>query len=163
MRPALLVAARGVEITVDVLSRAAVVAMTALVLTQIILRYVLNTPLVWVEEMTVFLMIWMAFMGAAVGVRRGSHIAMTLLVDRLPPRQGRMLFYVTTTAIIAFSGVVAWEGMQLVLSVGNQRSAALGLPMTYPYLIVPLGALLIILQACANVIDPPRPVAVDVN
>jgi TRAP-type C4-dicarboxylate transport system permease small subunit len=47
--------------------------------------------------------------------------------------------------------------------VGNQRSAALGLPMTIPYLIVPLGALLIILQACANVIDPPRPITVDVD
>ncbi len=163
MKNALVSAARAVEVVIDVLSRAAVVAMTALVLVQIVLRYILNVPLPWVEEMTVFLMIWMAFMGAAVGVRRGTHIAMTMLVERLPRGLARVIFYVSTVAIIAFAGVVVWQGVLLVISVGNQRSAALGVSMTYPYLIVPLGAFLIILQACANVVDPPRPASVDVD
>jgi TRAP-type C4-dicarboxylate transport system permease small subunit len=163
MKNALVSAARAVEVLVDVLSRAAVVAMTLLVLVQIVLRYILNVPLAWVEEMTVFLMIWMAFMGAAVGVRRGTHIAMTMLVERLPRGLARIIFYVSTVAIIAFAGVVVWQGLLLMISVGNQRSAALGVPMIYPYLIVPLGAVLIILQACANVIDPPRPTSVDVD
>lgn len=163
MKHLLIATARGVEVTVDLLSRAAVVAMTGLVLVQVVLRYVFNVPLVWVEEMTVFLMIWMAFMGAAIGVRRGAHIAMTLVVDRLPLRLAKALFYLTTFAIIAFSAVVVWQGVLLAFSVGNQRSAALGLPMTIPYLIVPLGALLIILQACANVVDPPQPTTVDVD
>ena len=161
MRDLLLAAARGVELTIDVLSRVAVMAMTALVLVQVVLRYVFNVPLVWVEEMTVFLMIWMAFMGAAVGVRRGGHIAMTLLVDRLPARLARVCLHATTLAIVGFAAVVAWQGLLLAFSVGNQRSAALGLPMTFPYLIVPLGAILIILQAFANAIDPPRSTAVD--
>lgn len=156
-------AARGVEVIVDVLSRAAVVAMTVLVLVQIVLRYIFNAALPWVEEMTVFLMIWMAFMGAAVGVRRGTHVAMTMLVDRLPRGLARVLFYVSTLAMIAFAAIVVWQGMLLIFSVGNQRSAALGVPMAIPYLVVPLGALLIILQACANVIDPPRMTAVDID
>ena len=118
---------------------------------------------VWVEEVTVFLMIWMAFMGAAIGVRRGAHIAMSILVDRLPTRVARALFYASTLAIIAFSAVVAWQGTLLALSVGGQRSAALGVPMGIPYIIVPLGALLIILQACANVVDPPQPTTVGVD
>ena len=103
MKNALVSAARAVEVVIDVLSRAAVVAMTALVLVQIVLRYILNVPLPWVEEMTVFLMIWMAFMGAAVGVRRGTHIAMTMLVERLPRGLARVIFYVSTVAIIAFA------------------------------------------------------------
>lgn len=163
MKFVLVAAARAVEVTVDLLSRAAVVAMTVLVLVQVVLRYVLNVPLVWVEEVTVFLMIWMAFMGAAIGVRRGAHIAMTILVDRLPTRVARALFYASTLAIIAFSVIVAWQGTLLALSVGGQRSAALGVPMGIPYIIVPLGALLIILQACANVVDPPQPVTVGVD
>ena len=156
-------AARGVEVIVDALSRAAVVAMTMLVLVQIVLRYIFNVPLAWVEEMTVFLMIWMAFMGAAVGVRRGTHIAMTMLVDRLPRGIARILFYASTLAMIAFACVVVWQGLLLVFSVGNQRSAALGVPMAIPYLVVPLGAFLIILQACENVIDQPRLTAVDID
>ena len=163
MKNALVSAARAVEVVIDVLSRAAGVAMTVLVLVQVVLRYILNAALPWVEEMTVFLMIWMAFMGAAVGVRRGTHIAMTMLVERLPKGLARVIFYVSTLAIIAFAGVVVWQGVLLVISVGNQRSAALGVPMTFPYLVVPLGAVLIILQACANVIDPPRPAAADIT
>jgi TRAP-type C4-dicarboxylate transport system permease small subunit len=88
---------------------------------------------------------------------------MTMLVDRLPKGLARFLFYVSTLAIIAFAGVVVWQGLLLAFSVGNQRSAALGLPMTIPYLVVPLGALLIILQACANFIDPPRLTIVDID
>ncbi len=163
MTNALVATARWVEIVVDVLSRAAVVAMTVLVLVQVVLRYVFSVPLVWVEEMTVFLMIWMAFMGAALGVRRGSHIAMTILVDRLPARAARALFVASTIAIIAFCTVVAWQGVRLALSVAGQRSAALGLPMTVPYLIVPLGALLIILLACANIVDPRHAAVADVD
>lgn len=163
MTNALVATARWVEIVVDVLSRAAVVAMTVLVLVQVVLRYVFSVPLVWVEEMTIFLMIWMAFMGAALGVRRGSHIAMTILVDRLPARVARALFVASTIAIIAFCMVVAWQGVRLALSVAGQRSAALGLPMTVPYLIVPLGALLIILLACANIVDPRHAAVADVD
>jgi TRAP-type C4-dicarboxylate transport system permease small subunit len=49
MKKVLVAAARGVEVVVDALSRAAVVAMTVLVLVQIVLRYIFNVPLAWVE------------------------------------------------------------------------------------------------------------------
>ncbi len=163
MKALVLALADGLEKLVDFLSKVAVVAMTGLVLVQIVQRYVLAAPFSWVEEMTVFLMIWMAFMGAAVAVRRGGHIAMTLLVERMPAKWARALFYLSTGAIIVFAAIVAWQGFRLVDSVGQQRSAALGLPMTIPYMVVPLGAVLIMVMALAQALEPPRPVAVDVT
>jgi tripartite ATP-independent transporter DctM subunit len=47
-------------------------------------RYALNRPLVWTEELAETLFIWLAMFGAAVAFRRGEHMRMTAIVQRLP-------------------------------------------------------------------------------
>ncbi|MFR6348159.1 MAG: TRAP transporter small permease [Enterocloster aldenensis] len=51
---------------------------------QIIMRTVFSAPLKWAEELARYLQIWITFLGIGYGIRRGSHIGMTLLRDRLP-------------------------------------------------------------------------------
>ncbi len=133
---------------------AAVAIMTALTLIQVVLRYIFRSPLIWVEEATVFLMIWMTFVGAGVAVRRGSHIAMTLLLDRMPAWVARPALLISKLTVMSFLLVVAWQGWQLAMSVGGQRSPALALPMMVPYLTMPFGAAFMISQLLATILDP---------
>jgi TRAP-type C4-dicarboxylate transport system permease small subunit len=132
----------------------AVAVMTTLTLTQVFLRYIFRSPLVWVEEATVFLMIWMTFVGAGVAVRRGSHIAMTLLLEHFPTWLSRPALRVGQLAVLAFLIVVAWQSWLLAMSVGGQRSPALSVPMTWPYLTMPLGAGFMVSQLLATMLDP---------
>jgi len=134
--------------------QAAAVVMATIVLAQVVLRYVFRAPLVWAEEASVFLMIWIAFVGAGLALREGAHIAMTLLPARLPLLWSRALLAVSGVAMIGFLAVVAWQGVLLAAFVGDQPSPALRVPMVWPYAIMPLGAAFMVLEVVAALIDP---------
>ncbi len=46
-------------------------------------RYVLNSPLVWVEELAGILFLWLVSLGAVVALSRGEHMRMTVVVGRI--------------------------------------------------------------------------------
>jgi TRAP-type C4-dicarboxylate transport system permease small subunit len=56
---------------------AGVVLMTIIIFLQVFVRYVLNSSVVWTEPGAVMVMGWFIFLGAAVGVREGYHLAST--------------------------------------------------------------------------------------
>lgn len=128
--------------------------MAVVVLVQVVLRYVFRSPLVWAEEASVFLMIWISFVGSGLAIRDGAHIAMNLLYVRLPPLWSRLVLAASCLAILAFLGVLFWQGLLLALFVGDQPSPALRIPMTWPYLIMPIGAAFMIVEIIAAFVDP---------
>lgn len=133
--------------------RAAVVVMTGLVLTQVVLRYVFAAPLVWVEEASIFLMIWMAFVGAGIAIRRGAHVAMTLFVDRFPYWLRWTAVTVSSAGMIVFLLIVAWQGAFLAVFVADQPSPALRISMMWPYFVLPVGAVFMITQIFATLLE----------
>lgn len=46
-------------------------------------RYVLNNALSWPEPVAILCMVTFTFIGAAVSYRAGSHIAVSMVIDRL--------------------------------------------------------------------------------
>ena len=54
---------------------------------QVFMRYVLNMPLIWSEEFARYLFVWVAFIGAGYGVRRGIHISMEYFFNKMSPRR----------------------------------------------------------------------------
>lgn len=141
--------ARGLDTATMLTCKVGVAAMTILVLLQVVLRYGLAVPLPWVEEATILMMIWLTFAGTAAALRRGAHVSATMAVDRLPKKAQALLAQVSLAAVLVFSLVVAWQGAMLMQSVAGQRTAALGMPMTFAYAIIPIGSLLTAVQAAA--------------
>ena len=144
-----LLAVQGLELVAEWSCRGAIVTMAGLVLLQVVLRYVFRAPLMWVEEGSIFLMIWMTFVGAGIALRHGYHVAMTLLCDRFPSAWSHAVSAVSSLLIVAFLLVVAWQGWLLSMAVQHQPSPALRIPMMWPYLIIPLGAVFMIIQVVA--------------
>ncbi|WP_158625923.1 TRAP transporter small permease [Arsenicitalea aurantiaca] len=97
---------------------------------QVVFRYVLGSPLVWVEEAATYAFIWIVFLGAAVGMKRLSHIKIEALSLAMPVRaQGILrLFgflimgFVLWRLLLAVPGVMAIEG----------RSMSVSLPIPVP-------------------------------
>ena len=59
-------------------------AITGVVAFQVLTRYVLQHPAAWPEEAARYLFVWVALLGAALGVDRGVHFSLDLLTSRLP-------------------------------------------------------------------------------
>jgi len=50
----------------------------------VVARYVFNAPLTWSDELASVLFLWLAMLGAVIALRRGEHMRLTTLVNRLP-------------------------------------------------------------------------------
>jgi TRAP-type C4-dicarboxylate transport system permease small subunit len=82
---------------------------------QVICRFFFDA-LVWSDEPTRFLLVLASLVGAAVGFKRGSHIAVTFFLHRLPPVAFRIMAVLLQLVAIAFFGIVAWYGGVLMVS-----------------------------------------------
>ncbi|MDF1551756.1 MAG: TRAP transporter small permease [Deferrisomatales bacterium] len=128
---------------------------------QVCTRYTVGISFDWFEEGGRFLGVFVTFLGASIGVRRGAHFSMDLLLNSMPPAVARGMRGI----IAVFSGsvflLVAWYGMKLVLR--NHRfevnSAAIGVPMWLVYLPIPLFSVLIALRFFASARGLPKPAA----
>jgi C4-dicarboxylate transporter, DctQ subunit len=128
------------------------ILMSIVIFLQIFFRFVIYLPFPWSEEIARYLMVWMGFLGASVALRHGRHIGVTILVDKLPGRMRTPIRGVVQVAMIGFLVVVAKEGFALAVFNASQRSPALEIPMFFPYLAIPTGALLMILDIAAGLI-----------
>ena len=59
-----------------------VIAEVVILFSGIFARYILNTPLIWSDELASLLFLWLAMFGAAVAFRRGEHMRMTAFVNK---------------------------------------------------------------------------------
>ncbi len=111
---------------------------------QVIFRYVLKIPIPWAEELVRYLFVWLTLLGGAAAVRTKAHIAMELVVNRLHARLKLAVIFVSSLVSVSFLGYLAVSAWQLTLLNLGQRSDAMGISMAYPYMAIPVGAVLMI-------------------
>lgn len=116
--------------------------MTVLVFANVVMRYLAGISLPWVEELTRYMMIWMAYLGAGLALRAGAHVAVEVVQDALPARLTRLLRTAIAVAILGFLLAVAWYGFTYSQFTMRQSSPVLNLPLGIIYLGVPIGCLL---------------------
>jgi C4-dicarboxylate transporter DctQ subunit len=98
--------------------------------------------LVWAQELTIILFVWMAKFGAAYGVRTGIHVGIDVLINRLEPRKRGFFILFGLLAGALFTGIIATLGANFVWHMyhGSAISPDLELPMWLIYLAIPLGS-----------------------
>ena len=133
-------------------------AMVALVFTQIVVRFVLPklglaTSLPWTEEAARYLMVWVIFLGGAIAARRGLLIAVTALQEALPARSGRVLKDLALCVTAAFFLCLMWYGWRWAEFGADEVSPALTISKFWLYLSMPVGCLLAALNTGLVLID----------
>src|SRR5580698_150414 len=62
-------------------------------------RYVLRNALVWSDEVAVFLLLWMAMLGAVIAFRRGEHVRLAVIVRRASARTAHVLDVIASVVV----------------------------------------------------------------
>jgi len=107
--------------------------MSALVFLQFFSRYVLNDSFAWTEELAVYCLIPVVFIGAAMCVRRSRHIQVNILYRYLPAPAGRVLATLVDLASIVFFGYVAWLVARYALAVDNEPMTTINWNKSHVY------------------------------
>lgn len=87
-------------------------------------RYVLNATPTWVEQASLLIVVWIAFLGAAVGIRRGTHLSVDFIREAMPPPLRKALLLFAMLAMGAFGVLMAWYGYALF-----QRTVTRDIPL----------------------------------
>ena len=86
----------------------ALAVMVAVILLQVIMRYVFNNALAWPEEAARFCMLWMTGLIAPSAMRWGGFVAIDMLPQALPRRLGQVL----TLILLILSAIVLFVSIQ---------------------------------------------------
>ena len=121
--------------------------MCGLVFLQFFTRYVLNDSFAWTEELAVYCLMPVVFIGAAMCVRRCRHIQVNILYRYLPPRAGRALSSAMDVLAIAFFGYVTWLVARYALAVDNEPMTTIAWNKSHVYWLAFAGFALMALRA----------------
>ncbi len=140
---------------------AALVLSLAVTAAQIFCRYLLGDSLVWSEEVARYALVWSSMVGAAVAYRQGLHVAITTVVEQLPPTVRVFCARMVHALILCFGGLVLWTGWSLAARnfARHQLSAALQIEIAWVNLAIPAGGLLIMIAAVEAIIRARKPTA----
>ncbi|WP_419893305.1 TRAP transporter small permease [Oceanobacillus kimchii] len=119
-----------------------------LVFLQVVLRYVFNISLVWSEEVSRYIIIWFVLIGSSIAVREKAHATVDAVVTYLPSILKRVCSVLASFIGMTFSVILIWSGSVTVSNViefGNV-TPAVGIPMSIPYLALPVGGLLMFIR-----------------
>ncbi|GAB3070725.1 TRAP transporter small permease [Salinicoccus sesuvii] len=125
------------------------IVMVSLVFLQVLTRFVINYPISWTEEISRYLMIYIVFLGSALLVRKSAHIAVDFLLEVVNPKAKGILDIIVLAVSTVFFGLLLIFGAQLTYIVIGQATPNLQFSMAWAYAAVPLGGLLMFLNALA--------------
>lgn len=126
------------------------------VLWGVISRYVLGAQSRWTEELAIYLLVWVSLLGAALVFRERGHLGVDYFVNKLDASARKLSAYVAEGAIILFATfVLVFGGSVMVVETlrSGQVSPAMGWPVGYVYMVVPLSGLFIVAFSCEHLIS----------
>ena len=117
-------------------------------------RYVVSSPLTWTDELAVYMLIWLTFLGGSMSVKTGRASNLDLVFDRMNLLWKRIFLVVGHLVVIAFAGIVAYMAIQWISnpSVKTQISPGLKISMFLPYLAIPFGLICLTIHSINHLV-----------
>jgi len=129
-----------------------------LVNVQVFLRYVLQEDIRGSDEYVRIILIWVVFLGAAVAMKRVSHLGINILVGRLPRPVARYLDIAAYLIICGVAVVMVYQGLFVAGQGFTNTFTMSGVPVGYQYAALPFSGLLILFYALHNMFTGRTPI-----
>ncbi|MDX9871626.1 MAG: TRAP transporter small permease subunit [Clostridia bacterium] len=128
---------------------------TFLVIFEVIMRYIFNSPTIWSAELTYYLFGIQWLIAGAYDVLYDKHIKVDIIAEKFSKRTkaiadlfGALFFFLFIGTMFYHSLILGWEDMLI-----GKRSFSIWGPPIWPVeLCIALGAFLLLLQGFAKVI-----------
>lgn len=125
-------------------------AMMLLTCVNVFARYVLLSSMPFVEELTNAGLILLSIAGAAVAAKRGAHLGLTILTERLTPRGQKICDLLADALGVIFGVILVYYGIRM-----SSHEFSLGLKtagMQWPEgafgAMIPFGGIFLVIRYC---------------
>lgn len=135
-----------------------VLAIALMVSYDVLLRFFLNEPQLFVDDLTSFLLVPVIFLGAGPTFYKGGHIRVDLVTSHLKPKNQSRLRVFTLFIGIALLGLITYETMisTVVAFQTGRVSAVMNYPLWMAMLFVPLGLILMVFFMVVSLVKEAR-------
>jgi TRAP-type mannitol/chloroaromatic compound transport system permease small subunit len=131
-------------------------ALIGVITYEVVARYFFDAPTIWAHETITYTSGVIYIIGGAYTYYLRGHVSVDIVYNRFPPRVRALMdificftfFLIYVGIMLSMGGVVAWESIMRL-----ERTGSFWNPPIYPIkAMIPLGALLILLQGLAKFI-----------
>ena len=126
----------------SLLASAALIVMTAIALTAVFFRFVLNDPFIWSDEAVKLVFAWFCFAGMSVIARRSMHLRVDVIDHLVGPRAKTMLRLFANLFVLGTAGLLFVTGVQLCFTQAGNQFASMPISRAWSFAALPIGALL---------------------
>jgi TRAP-type C4-dicarboxylate transport system permease small subunit len=132
----------------EILGAAAMALICLISIANVVVRYATDISFAFTEEFSVFLLVFMTMIGAALGFATDDHIRITFFVERMGRRARRMAGLLSLAATLVVFSLVLWFGAIFAYDQWEfeETSAGLGYPTWIYSVWLPILAGVIILR-----------------
>lgn len=138
------------------LSAVLVMCLAVFVFYEVVARYVVGRPTIWVNEVSGYLLVATTFLAGGWVLRQGGHVRMEMLEEMTGPR-GRAALALFGNLIAGAVGVaMTWTGAWMAYDswdFGWESPTMLATPLWLPQAAIPVGAAVLTLSALAGALD----------
>lgn len=134
---------------------ALVLLLPAVMLYEVVLRYIFNSPTIWVFETTNFLFGAIIVLGGGYLLLHKGHVSVDIIYNRLSVRGRAILDLCTSPLFFLFIGVLMWQGIDMFWTSMSrwENSPSVWAPPLWPVkLLIPVGCGLMLIQLLVNFI-----------
>ncbi|MEO1019036.1 MAG: TRAP transporter small permease [Pseudomonadota bacterium] len=128
-------------------------ALFAVVIMTVFTREALGWVYSWSEEVPRYLLIWLAFMSAAVCVDVKDHIAFDYFYQRIQGIAGKLVKSIVNLGIIGFGFIMTWFGIDFVQDFGGDAMESIPFTNIWYYPSLPIAGALIMLFAMRDLLN----------
>ena len=114
--------------------------LASLVFANVIVHNVFDGDIAWTTEFSELLMVWVTFLGGAAATRRGSHMVIGELLDRLSPASRRYADAAIQSLVLVTLGLLVWYGVGITEAGRMSVLTVLGWPMATQYAALPVAS-----------------------
>lgn len=126
------------------------------IMIQVFYRYVLDTPLEWPFELSIYAFVWTLYLGAARATRTQEHIKLDIVYNSMPMKV-RKFFDILFNAIVTVIFLVALKPIwDYLLFSYRIRTVALKLPWTVIFGVFPVFMALVIIHNIGHIVRDVR-------
>ena len=120
--------------------------LSSILFIEVIMRYVFNSSIIFVEELSRILLIWTGFIGAAIALHEKAHVGIDFVQEKLTGLPKRIVLVTINLLMILFCAVIFFASLKVVPRQINQTLPTLRISMFWPYLAIPVSMVLFLLQ-----------------
>lgn len=136
----------------DALLAVTLAVVSVLITTNVVLRYVFNTSLMWSTEISGGLLVWITFLGAFRCSRRQSHLVVDLLTEHCSDRARYRLAIVRSVIQGASFLILAYLSLRVTQLVGSSSMQTLDWPVGIWFVGIFLGFVLLTLSEARDLV-----------